>query len=220
MPEITLYFANGACSLASHILLEEIGVPYKAVRMQLTPRGVESADGTISHEAYRKIHHAGQVPALAVDGEIITENVAILSFIATLKPEKKWDGKTATERAKVLQWLSWTSGTLHGRAYGMALRPNRVSVNPDDNPKIIEKGRELVKESYARIDEELVGKDFLVGGSDTLADFYIVPFWHWAGRNGIDMFPYPNYTRLVKRIEAKESAARALKDESVTPAEQ
>uniref|UniRef100_A0A8H7NMD2 Glutathione S-transferase n=1 Tax=Bionectria ochroleuca TaxID=29856 RepID=A0A8H7NMD2_BIOOC len=219
MPDITLYFANGACSLASHILLEETGIPYKAVRMHLTPHGVESVDGTVSHEAYRKIHHAGLVPALAVDGEVITESIAILGFIATLKSEKHWEGKTALERAKVYQWLSWTAGTLHGLAYGMMLRPDRVSVNSDDNPKIREKGRGVVHAAYTRIDKALVDRDFLVGDSDTLADFYLVPFWHWAGRNDIDMSPYPNYTRLVKRIEAKESAARALKNESVTPAD-
>ncbi|KAK7229287.1 hypothetical protein V2G26_001457 [Clonostachys chloroleuca] len=220
MPEITLYLANGACSLAAHLLLEEIGIPYKTVVMKMGPSGWVAVDGSIDTDEYRHtIHHAGQVPALKVDNEIITENPAILSFIATLSPERKLTGKTALENARTAEWLAWISGTLHGNAFGLLFRPSRFCDNEAEHDNIKQKGRERVLIAYEIIDKALEKKDFPVGEAETVVDYFTVPFWHWGGRVGLDMSSFPNYTKLVKRIEAKESAKRVLENESVKPAQ-
>ena len=76
-----LYFSPGACSMASHIGLEESGVPYEEKPTML-------AKGEHKTEAYLKINPRGKVPALDVDGKILMENTAILTYLARRFPEK------------------------------------------------------------------------------------------------------------------------------------
>ncbi|HSE87766.1 MAG TPA: glutathione S-transferase N-terminal domain-containing protein, partial [Candidatus Binatia bacterium] len=79
---LTLYFSPGACSLASHIGLEETGAPYEAKPILLAKQQQRT-------EAYLKINPRGKVPALSVDGKILVENTAILTYLARRFPEKK-----------------------------------------------------------------------------------------------------------------------------------
>ena len=176
-PKFTLYRANLACSLAPHILLHELQIPFTTVLMTFTPNGVASADGSLSASDYRNTNHAGLVPALHVSdgsgdaGAIITENPAILTYIASLKPERELFGKNALERAKVYSWLCWLSGTLHGYGYGMILRPGRFTDDEAARVGVVQKGRKTVEESYERIEECLEGKgEYLVGEGFTVAD--------------------------------------------------
>lgn len=216
MPQLTLYMGNAGCALGAHILLEELGVPYKTVIMDVKSSGLyEAADGSMSNAEYRKIHHDGYVPALKVNDEVITENPAILSFIASMSPERKLLGKTPIENAHIIKWLNWTSGTLHGYGYGMLIRPARFSNDKDQYPRIQDKGRDYIVDCYSKIEESLKGREFPVGDAETLVDYYLVPFWHFGPRFGFDMTLYPNYLSLVQRIESKESAKRALAEESV-----
>ncbi len=76
----TLYFSPGACSMASHVLLEECGADYETKLVAL-------AKGEQRTDEYKKINPHSKVPALAVDGNVITQNVAILPFIAGQFPD-------------------------------------------------------------------------------------------------------------------------------------
>src|SRR5207237_8674385 len=78
----TLYFSPGACSLASHIGLEETGAPYEAKPILLAKQQQKT-------EAYLKINPRGKVPSLSVDGKVLVENTAILTYLARRFPEKK-----------------------------------------------------------------------------------------------------------------------------------
>ncbi len=106
---IELFYSPGACSMASHIGIEEIGVPYE-------PRPTLITKGEQKSEAYLKINPRGKVPALRVDGTVITENVAILNYLAKRFPEKKND----------------------------ADRPVRRGSLPDDDGVVLEHGASLV----------------------------------------------------------------------------
>ena len=90
---LTLYFSPGACSLASHIGLEETGAPYEAKPILL-------AKGQQRTEAYQKINPRGKVPALSVDGKILVENTAILTYLARRFPEKKLMPADPAEEAR------------------------------------------------------------------------------------------------------------------------
>ncbi|CAG9989279.1 unnamed protein product [Clonostachys byssicola] len=217
MPEITLYMGKAGCALGAHILLEEIGIPYRIVIMEVGPSGsYETADGSMSIAEYReKIHHDGFVPALKVDDEIITENPAILSFIASLCTERKLLGKTPIENAHIVKWLTWISGTLHGYGYGMLIRPARFSKEEDLYPKIKDMGRAYILDCYSKIEVALQGREFPIGDAESLVDYYLVPFWHFGATFGFDMNLYPEYLKLVCRIESKEAAKCVLTEEGV-----
>ncbi|MGH7768986.1 MAG: glutathione S-transferase N-terminal domain-containing protein [Candidatus Binatia bacterium] len=79
---MTLYFSPGACSLASHIGLEETGAPYELKPVVLAKQQQKT-------EAYLKINPRGKVPSLSVDGKVLVENTAILTYLARRCPEKR-----------------------------------------------------------------------------------------------------------------------------------
>lgn len=174
----------------------------------------------MSPEEYKKIHPSGYVPALAVDGQIVTEVPAILTYISDLAPEKKVFGSTPFERAKVYEWSIWLSSTLHGSGYGALWRPMRYT--DDDDEAIIhaitQKGRKTILETYDRIESQLDGFHAAVGGRFTVADLSLHTFWRWgASRLGFEQQAfarmYPKYTALAERVEKMESVRQTLEEE-------
>lgn len=108
MAEIKFWFSPGACSLAPHVLLHEIGVPFEAVTTNVFA-GAQLA------EAFARINPKQRVPVLSLDGQLITEVPAIATAISDLAPERHLMGGTRVDRARVYEWMAWLSGTLHGR---------------------------------------------------------------------------------------------------------
>ncbi|KAH7149105.1 glutathione S-transferase [Dactylonectria estremocensis] len=216
MPNLTLYRVNGSCAFVAHAVLLHFGIPFTTVEMKFGPNGVESADGTISHAEYLKVHHKGYVPALDVDGEVITELPAILNYISSLIPERKLFSDEGLGRARVSEWLNWLSGSLHALGFGMAIRPARFSDEPAALDSIQAKGKAFVRECFAKIDGKAKDRDFLVGDDLTAADFYVYIFSRWAGVAGIDLkTEYANYYLFVRRMESVEAVRKAIEAEGL-----
>ncbi|KPM42731.1 hypothetical protein AK830_g3797 [Neonectria ditissima] len=214
MPRLTLYQANGSCAIVPHAVLLHFDIPATAVEMIFGPEGVESADGTISHADYLKIHPQGYVPALDVDGEVITELPAILNYISSLVPEANLFTDTGLGRARVAEWLNWLSGTMHSVGFGMLLRPGRFSDDPAAFDQVKAKGKAVIHKCFARIDTRMEGKEFAVGDSLTAADFYIYLFSRWGKQIDIDMAAeYPNYSSFARRLESVEGIKKAVEVE-------
>ena len=215
-PQLTLYRANKACSLVPHVLLRELKIPFTSVLMEIGPEGVQAADGSITRDQYREINPNGLVPALRVDNDtILTENPAILTYIASLAPERQVFGRTDLERAQVYQWICWLSGTLHGKAYLSILRPARFADDPGAQAEIVAKGRKAIANCYERIESSLDG-EHAVGDVFTIADVYVYIFWEWGYRNSFDMAKhYPRYGRLARKVEQMESVREAIEVEGL-----
>src|SRR6202163_4326332 len=103
---LTLYYSPGACSMASHITLEETGAKYEAVPILL-------AKGEHKTESYLKINPRGKVPALSVDGKVITENTAILTYLAKRFPDKKLLPADPIEEARCISTMASFSNSVH-----------------------------------------------------------------------------------------------------------
>ena len=115
---LTLYYAAGACSTASHIGLEESGAAYEV-------KPVALAKGEQKTDAYLKINPRAKVPALKLDGgSIITENTAILSYLALRFPEKQLFPKDAAGQARCISHMAWLSNQVHPRSVA-AFRADR-----------------------------------------------------------------------------------------------
>ncbi|KAG5658103.1 hypothetical protein KAF25_007054 [Fusarium avenaceum] len=216
MPKLTLYRANGACSLVPHALLRHFKIPFDAVLIKGGPNGAEAADGSFTNAQYRSIHPRGYVPALAVDNEVITEMPAILTFIASLIPNENLLGATPIQRAKVLEWLVVLSGTLHGIGYGPVLRPGRFSDDTAHHDAIKAKGVGVVRECFQRIEDQLKGSEFMVGQALTIVDFNIYVFARWAQRADIDVeTEYPHYFEHLQRTEKLHGVREAVEAEDL-----
>ncbi|KAF4945113.1 hypothetical protein FSARC_14506 [Fusarium sarcochroum] len=212
MPQLTLYRADGASSLAPHILLRDLSIPFNVVLMKEGQGGYEAADGSLSNAEYRKrVNANGYVPILQVDDHFISEMPAILSFLATLDPERRLGGESALEQVKVLEWLSWMASLVHGLGFMMLLHPDRFTDDKELSPKLKERGQLIIKRSFEQIEKRLASYAHPCGESETVVDFNLLLFWYWGKQAGIATVEnHPNYGRLVRGLEERESVRLAL----------
>ncbi|KAI1357842.1 glutathione S-transferase [Xylaria arbuscula] len=227
MPEITLYLSNGACSQVPHIFLRHLGLPFKLFQMAIGAHGMEAADGSLSNAEYRKINPAGYVPVLVIDGEVVTEQFAIISAIAQLAPEKvATDGLLGRdapllllEKVRVTEWMIYLSDTTHSAGFGAFLHPERYVEGHEEMYDVVKaKGRKTFEGSYELIDKRMRDRTYVIGEHLTVVDLFVYVLWSWGQRlAGIDMkAKYPAYGKLVQRVESLESVrAAVLKEEQL-----
>ncbi|KAL3608665.1 hypothetical protein FPOAC2_03671 [Fusarium poae] len=216
MPKLTLYRTNGSCSLIPHAILLHYNIPFNTIRLKPGPNGYEAADGSFTNAEYHAIHPRGYVPALAVDNDIITEMPAILTYLSSLLPKENLLGVTPFQNAKVVEWLVFLSGTLHGLGYGAWLRPGRFSDDVSAHDGIRVKGKDVIHQSFKRIDNGYKESLFAVGKALTVVDFNVYVFARWAHEVEIDLEKeYPSYYQHLKRIEKLEGVREAVKVEEL-----
>ena len=203
-----LYYAPGACSLASHIALEESGLPYETEKLILQ-------NGDQKKPEYLKLNPRGRVPTLVVDGRVLTENMAILTFLgggypkAGLWPKQTWD------QAQAVSLMAWFSNTVHP-TYGHLLRPERYVDDAPHQEAVKEKARGMYEGYLREIDGMLEGRKWLVGDHFTVVDTYPVVFYRWGNRQGLPMKGLKNYTRYIEEILGRPAASKVMADEGIT----
>jgi len=116
---LTLYYWPGASSVIPHITLEEIGAPYERELINL-------AKGEHKSNAYLQINPRGKVPALSINGDVLTENVAILTYLAKLFPDARLLHQDLSEESRCLSMMSWFASTVHP-TFAHIIRPERFA---------------------------------------------------------------------------------------------
>ena len=228
-PPLKLYRSNGSCSIVPHSILLHYDIPFTPVVMrsaagtQMSDGGFwEAADGSLSNEDYLAINPMGYVPAITVgggtdDATTITENLAVMTYIASLIPKQNLLGTGDLDRARVAEWMAWLLITVHSNGFGALARQYRFVTDRAMYGAVRERGREVVTASYERINERLEGRKFAVGDALTIVDFYLYPFWRWGELQGFDMQKYAAYGRHLRKIEALEGVRKALVAEGLAP---
>jgi glutathione S-transferase len=206
---LTLYYARGACSLACHIALEETGAPYEA-------RPVLIAEGENKTPAYLAIHPGGLVPVLDIDGARLTEAAAILIHIAQRFPQaclRPAAGSLAEARA--LELVAWLTNTLH-IAYAGLWRPDRFTQDEAAGKAIVAEAKERIGALNGTIEERLKHSAFAGGDTYTIADPFLLVFFRWANRIGLDATAtHPAWTAWARRMGARPAVARTLAKEGI-----
>lgn len=192
-----LFFTPGACSLADHIALREAGIAFDPVKVDLRSHTTE--DG----RDYAAINPKGYVPALLLDdGKLLTENIAILSWVADRAPGLGLDGELG--RYRLLEMLAYISSELHKQ------------FKPYFNPAADEQAKaEAAKVIERRLDflaERLEG-DYLFGREPTVADAYLFVMLTWAEKNGVRV-PAP-LAAFQQRMKARPAVQQALQQEGL-----
>lgn len=201
-----LYYSPGACSLADHIVLEWIGQPYETQRLSREQRKTPE---------YLKINPAGAVPAFEDGGWVLTQNAAILNYLADSFPQAKLGGDgTPKSRAEVNKWLAYANSDIHP-----AFHPLFGSTAYLEDDAVIEKTKDAARKKlrglFERLDQQLAGKDW-VTGNRSIADPYLFVVSRWAKGNGVDLSGLANLERYVAKIEADPAVRKVLKDEAST----
>jgi glutathione S-transferase len=208
---LKLFYSPGACSLVAHIALEEAGVEYEAVSLAL-------AKGEQHNPEYLKINPHARVPALATDEGVITENVAILNYVADrFGAEGSVPTDDAFQRARANQLLGWFASSVH-IAFAGVFRPGRFSADDAVHEAIVGGGRAAVTSYFTEIDD-LCGQGWIAGDRFSAADSYVATFFRWGLRIGLDMSVYPRTSALVQRVIARPAVQATLRDEGLEPQE-
>lgn len=202
-----LYIMPGACSLASHVALAWTGAPYE----------LEALDhGSVHGPDYLRVNPKGSVPALALDGgEVITESLAVLLYIAERFPGARLGAEAGDPfgRARLNEVLAELVSEVH-KAYGPMFVPGRYV----DDEAAQDGAR---RAAYAQVDrnfdrlETLMsdGRDWLALGRRTVAAPYLHVMCSWKNRTPTPLAHYPNLERHKRRLDADEGVRRALREE-------
>ena len=205
---IKLYYSPGACSLAPHIVLEELGIAYESVLVSLK-------DGEHKKADYLKINPKCRVPALNVDGKVLTENVAILTYLGGGYPERGLWPKETWKQAEALAMLAWLASSVQVTFAGV-VRPERYANDSAAKENIKASCRETLLGYFADIEKLLTGKTFAMGGQYTVCDPYVLVFYRWGYRVGLDMkTAYPHWTKHAMRVASRPTVKRVFEDEGI-----
>lgn len=202
---LTLYFSPGACSMASHIGIEETGTAY-AEKPTLLAKGEQKT------EAYLKINPRGKVPALSVDGKIITENTAILTYLARQFPKANLLPADPVEEARCISTMAWFSNIVHP-SYQRYMRPERFADGEAAQATVKESGRKSFWANCQEIDALLKGNDWMMGKQFTVADGYALVFYGWGVRGEFPMKELAAYTAWKERMLKRPAVRKILESE-------
>jgi glutathione S-transferase len=199
-----LYFAPGACSLASHITAREAGLSLDLKRADTKTKKLE--DGS----DYFAINPKGAVPALKLDnGQVLTEGVAIMQYLADQKPESNLAPKNGTlERYRVQEWLNYITSEVH-KCFSPLWTPS-------NDQAVKDYALTNLKKKFDWVEKQLTGKQYLTGDSFTIADAYLFTVVNWVNPLGIDLTPWPQLQAFQARVAARPKVQEALAAEGLT----
>jgi len=198
-----LYCKPGACSLSPHIVALECGLDFTQVNVDLQKKVTEQG------EDYWQINPKGQVPALQFDdGSILTEGVAIVQYLADLKPDRHLLAPTGSlTRYHTLEWLSFVSSELH-KSFSPLFRPD----TPEEYKTI---ARAQLEKKYQQVNEVLQDKQWLLGLRFTVADVYLFVVTRWAKAIKLDLAGLNALEAWFNRVAERPAVQAALKAEGL-----
>jgi glutathione S-transferase len=198
-----LFFSPGACSLASHISLREAGLPFDLKKADTKTKKLD--DGS----DYYAINSKGAVPALKLDnGQVLTEGVAIMQYIADQKPESGLAPKNGTlERYRVQEWLNYITSEVH--------KSFSPLWNPAADPAVKEYASSNLFKKFDWLESQLKGKKYLTGDTFTVADAYLFTVVNWTNFLGIDLGKWPTLKEFQARVAARPKVQEAMDAEGL-----
>ena len=200
-----LYYSPGACSLADHIALEWIGQPYEAIAVSREQRKTPE---------YLKINPAGAVPALEHDGWVLTQNSAILNYLADIHPDARLTGDgSPRSRAEVNKWLALANSDIHP-AFVPLFGATAYLEDPATIEKTKDAARTRLRGLFERVDAQLAGRDW-IAGTRSIADPYLYVVTRWAKAQDVDLSGLGNLERYFNAVQADAGVQRALQQEGL-----
>ena len=185
---LTLYFSPGSSAMATHIALHEIGVPFEAKPVSFAKREQHLPD-------YLAVNPEGKVPALIIDGRVLTEVAATLYYLAKRYPEAGlWPQGGLETEAQAISWMSFIAATVH---------PARRI------------GLERWKEVFKLTDPRLGANEWAVGGHYSIADIHLFRlYWRFKTTTSPAAGEYPSLDAHFARIMTRPAVKKTIEIES------
>ena len=199
--KLTLYYAPIACSLVPLVTLYEAGAQFEVKPISLKGGDQKSAE-------FQRLNPKSKVPVLVIDGEPLTENVAILTWISRAFPDRKLLPADPKDSIKALSLMGWCASGLHPPLTRI-FYPERFCDAPGSEENTRKLAVDEVVKNFKIADAMLAGREWLFG-QWTAVDAYF--FWAWRrfGFYKTEIPPFPNYAAHAERIMKRDSMQRAL----------
>lgn len=200
-----LYYAPGTCSFSPHIVAREAGIPLALERVNIG----KTPHSTANDPDFSAINPNGYVPVLELDdGSLLTEGVAIVQYLADLRPESGLAPAAGTrERYQLQSWLTFISSELH-KMYSPWL------FHPEYGADAQAGARDKIRQRLTFVETHLAGDGpYLMGGQFTAADAYLFTIVEWSSLTGIDLTPFPAVRDYLARIAGRPSVVEARASE-------
>jgi glutathione S-transferase len=207
---LKLYFAPGACSFVPHTLLETSGAAFEPVLVKLHKQENLGPE-------FRAINPHGQVPVLVADGEVITQIVAIVSYLDAVFPECAFLPREPLARTRALETLAWMNNTAHP-TFTHVFMPYKFTDDPSAQQAVKAFNTKLYAGMLAEIEAtaqemQAQGGRFLGGPKFGPLDAYALTLLRWGGFAGIDPTTFNALWSHVQAIAALAPVARAIERE-------
>ncbi len=204
-----LYWGPHTCAIGTHVLLEEIGKPYEAEK-------IDVEGGATKQDWFKAINPKGKVPTLVLEsGRVLTEFGPIGIWLARANPEAGLLPTDPDEELRALSIMDYAVGTVHGQGFGRIFLPAKFE--PQDplhqglglgRGSVKRQGETLVTEAFAILDREMEGHDWAAGGGFGVADAAVFYVTRWASLAGIDL--PPNLASHLQRMKARPAVRRVM----------
>ncbi len=206
MATMKFFYGPKTCALASRIALEEAGADYEPVR-------IDFATAEQTKPAYLAVNPKGRVPALVTDRGVLTENVAILAFVAQSHPEKNLapldDPFAFAEMQAFNSYLSSTVHVNHAHKHRGARWATEESSFLDMRAKV----PETMSASFTLIERDFLKGPWVMGEAYSVADAYLYTVSRWLEGDGVDVNRFPKVASHMKAMEQRPAVKAALAGE-------
>ncbi len=202
MSDTILYMAPYTCARVTAIALEEAGVAFDTCLVRFLKGEHKSPE-------FKRFNPKGKVPALAIDGTVLTENVAILTYLAERFPDARLMpvAATAAERAHQIADLCFCSATLHPLV--TRIRMPMFFAGPDNAPVVKHTAEQAMDEYFQLVEDRLADGPWWYGDAWSAMDGYLYwVFWRVEGA-GYDVSRYPRFTAHARAMEQRPAVQRA-----------
>jgi glutathione S-transferase len=201
-----LYYSQGACSLAPHIVLREAGLAFELEKVDTATKR------TAGGEDYLALNPNGYVPALEIEpGLVLTEGPAIMQFIADKAPAAQLaPGAGSLERYQLQSWLNFITSEIH-KGFSPLFKP----AMPDAAKALFV---EQLGQRFDFVERRLAQHDYLVGERFTVADAYLFVTTNWAGYLNISLERWPAINAFRARVAARPAVQAAMAAEGLKQA--
>jgi len=200
---LTFYYAPGSCALASLIALEESGLAYEHRRLNL-------ANGDQRQPDYLAINPKGRVPALMTDRGVLTENIAIMAYIAQIAPAAKLAPlDDPFEFAQMQSFNSYIVSTVHVN-HSHKMRGYRWTDDAAAIETMKAKVPQTMTESFALIEDKMLKGPWVMGEQYTVADGYLFTMEKWLPGDNVDIKQFPKVSAHYQRMLERPAVQKAL----------
>lgn len=202
-----LYYLPGACSLAMHVVLNELNVPFEAIN-------VGAMEGRTRGSEFLKVNPRGQVPVL-VDGDLVLrEGAAIFMYLFSKHPNALWP-TAGRAHVDALEWLMFANATLHPACSRIFFIIRNMKDSPEKEA-LLTTAINTASDLWHQVDQALEKKPFVCGDHPTAADILLTVMANWSGA-----FPKPivfgkNVKKMLKAISSRPAYQKSMQTEGVS----